>query len=167
MFPFIIMSQSVQPQFRRITARRIMPKGMKVACRAGFLFPWLPLLPIQQAAHIPQQFVRAYRAVAMLIDQPLRHLVNSLQLLLIRRFRRGRDFHDILQIGEQLLLDRFPQPLVAANNRTFCLYVNTRKYESEFLRGTLFSHFRKRRSAPRSNASAAHPDPSLRRSADL
>src|SRR5215213_9177130 len=70
-------------------------------------------LPRQQRADVLQQFVRAHAAVALLANEPVVHIVDAAKLLHVRRLRRGRDLHHVLQVGEQLLLDGLAQPLVA------------------------------------------------------
>lgn len=68
--------------------------------------------PVQQTSDIFQQLVGADRAVVMLVDQASGYLVNPFELAFIRRFGGSGNLDDILEIGKQLLLDRFPQPVV-------------------------------------------------------
>ncbi len=75
-------------------------------------------LPVQQASHVTEQLVGANRAIAVLFDEALCHLVDLFQLMLIRRFVRRRDLDDVFEIGEQLLLDRFAQTVVRAVVKT-------------------------------------------------
>src|SRR5207248_5134347 len=68
--------------------------------------------PIEQRANVLEQLVRADRAVALLADQTIHDVVDAAELLGVRRLGRGRDLDHVLQVGEQLLLDRLAQPLV-------------------------------------------------------
>src|SRR5262245_36047361 len=70
-------------------------------------------LAIEQRANVLEQLVGTDRAVAVVTDEAADHLVRLLELLGVRCLRRGRDLDHITQVGEELLLDRLLQPLMA------------------------------------------------------
>lgn len=53
-------------------------------------------LAVQQAADIAEQFIGRRGVVPVFIDQAGDDFINFFQLLFIGRFRRCRDFHNIL-----------------------------------------------------------------------
>src|SRR5262249_9874950 len=69
-------------------------------------------LPRQQRADVTQQLVGADRAVAVVFDQAVDDLVDAAQLVGVGRLGRGGDLHNVLEVGEDLLLDGLFQPLV-------------------------------------------------------
>src|SRR5262249_20940232 len=83
--------------------------------REGEVLPLPPAasLAIEQRAHVLQQLVGADRAVAVVANEAADHLVCLLELLGVRRLRRGCDLDHIAQVGEELLLDGLLQPLMA------------------------------------------------------
>src|SRR5690606_26622938 len=71
-----------------------------------------PRLPVEQRADVLQQLVGADRAIALLPDQPIDHVVDAAELVGIRSLGRRGDLDHVAQVGEQLLLDGLLQALV-------------------------------------------------------
>src|SRR5262245_33060645 len=69
-------------------------------------------LPRQQRADVAQQLIDADRAVAVVFDQAVDDLVDAAQLISVERLGRGDDLHNVLEVGEDLLLDGLVQPLM-------------------------------------------------------
>src|SRR6266542_455950 len=91
------------------SGRRIAPLRLRFLASLGTT---PSPLSVQQGPHVLEQFVRAHGAVTLLRDQPVYHLINPAQLLLVRRLGGRRDLHHVAQVRKQLLLDRLAQPLV-------------------------------------------------------
>src|ERR1051325_11211834 len=79
------------------------------------------LLPREGRADIRQQLVRANRTVTMLLNQSIDNFINTPQLIRIGRYSRSSDLHHVLQVSEDLLLDRFFQALVRVVLERFAL----------------------------------------------
>src|SRR5262249_21128675 len=99
---------------------RCLPGAPEAPTRAGSrreseVLPLPPAssLAIEQRANVLQQLVGADRAVAVVANEAADHLVCLLELLGVRRLRRGCDLDHIAQVGEELLLDGLLQPLMA------------------------------------------------------
>src|SRR5262249_38151674 len=69
-------------------------------------------LPRQQSADVTQQLGGADRAVTVVFDQAVDDLVDAAQLVGVGRPGRGGDLHNVLEVGEDLLLDGLFQPFV-------------------------------------------------------
>ena len=66
-------------------------------------------LPIPERPYIAQELVGEFGRVALLFAHPVDHVFDFFELLRVRRPRACRDYNDVLQVTEELLLDRLFQ----------------------------------------------------------
>src|SRR5262249_13071571 len=101
-----------------------------------------PSSPREQSADIGQKLVSANRAIAVLLYQSIHNVVDAAQLIGVRRLAGGCDLHNILQVGEYLLLDRFFQAFVRSVFELLAFARVTRNANQDLLPESVLGIFR-------------------------